>query len=294
MTSSRVLNTLVGAALFFFTHQSHAAVLNVDFEARDAGDRTHLGDDGVLSNSGGTVWNGVPFDTNLPGLVDEDGFSTSVSFQLTDFPAGQLDVDATNDLQDSGMTNGGFRIVNLNPGETYRLAIYVGFNTGFGVIDQNGGTPNICSGIPTYNLPGVAGPRGIGPVDYCLFTGLIPFDTGNGVFGIEVTTLDGLITGFQLAGSLAPVDLAVTQQLSASSPPIPAPGDDVVFDITVTNLSTEDAIDVMLTDVLPAGVTFDPSLSSTDCSESSGTVTCDLGDIAGGNATTAPDRRAVG
>ena len=57
-------------------------------------------------------------------------------------------------------------------------------------------------------------------------------------------------------------------------------GTPLTYTITVTNKSPITATGVILTDTLPAGVTF--GSVSTGCSESNGVVTCKLGDLSGG------------
>jgi len=55
-------------------------------------------------------------------------------------------------------------------------------------------------------------------------------------------------------------------------------GDDIQWAISVTNKGPDDATGVSVTDALPSGVTFVSATASVgSCSESGGTVTCDLG-----------------
>lgn len=77
-------------------------------------------------------------------------------------------------------------------------------------------------------------------------------------------------------GDPPPSDSDVTITKTASDP-TPHGGDLVTYTLLVENLGDADATDVEVTDVLPAGVTFD----SADplCSHAAGTVTCDLGTI---------------
>lgn len=59
-----------------------------------------------------------------------------------------------------------------------------------------------------------------------------------------------------------------------------APGDPLVYTITVTNAGPDEAADVTVVDTLPAGVTFDPGASDPSCVEGpAGTITCSLGDL---------------
>lgn len=75
-------------------------------------------------------------------------------------------------------------------------------------------------------------------------------------------------------------DLGITK--SDSADPVNA-GDSFNYIITVNNGGTAEAKNVVLTDTLPAGVTYVSSTSS--CSHVSGTVTCNLGDLAVGAST---------
>ena len=79
-------------------------------------------------------------------------------------------------------------------------------------------------------------------------------------------------------------DLSVTK---TGSPDAVVAGDSLTYTLTVTNDGPSQATGVILTDTLPAGVTFDganPSQGS--CSEAAGVVTCDLGSLAGGASAT--------
>jgi len=62
-------------------------------------------------------------------------------------------------------------------------------------------------------------------------------------------------------------------------------GDELLYDITVTNHGPEDAFNVTVVDTLPTAVTYINDTSS--CVEApAGTLTCDLGDIASGDSAT--------
>ncbi|MFQ5796053.1 MAG: CARDB domain-containing protein, partial [Candidatus Bipolaricaulia bacterium] len=81
----------------------------------------------------------------------------------------------------------------------------------------------------------------------------------------------------------AAANLAVTK--SASPDPV-AVESDLTYTVTVTNNGPDDATGVVLTDTLPAGVTFESVTPSPECSEAGGTVTCDLGTLANGTSAT--------
>ena len=76
----------------------------------------------------------------------------------------------------------------------------------------------------------------------------------------------------------ATADLALTK--SDSPDPVFSGGPQLTYTLTVTNNGPDTASNVVLTDTLPAGVTFESSTPGTDtCSESAGVVTCNLGDL---------------
>ncbi len=77
-----------------------------------------------------------------------------------------------------------------------------------------------------------------------------------------------------------PADVQITK---TASDPNPHGGDLVTYTLTVENLGDESATGVVVTDHLPSGVTFDSA--SAPCTQSGGTVTCSLGDLAGHAST---------
>ena len=84
-------------------------------------------------------------------------------------------------------------------------------------------------------------------------------------------------------------DLAVTK---VDDPDPVYFGDTITYTIDVVNNGPDAAVGVLLTDTLPAGVTF---VSAVGCTEAGGVVTCDLGDLAAAGTAqvvivvTAPD-----
>lgn len=60
-------------------------------------------------------------------------------------------------------------------------------------------------------------------------------------------------------------------------------GDEIAFDITVSNIGDGVARNVTLTDTLPAGITW--TEDSDDCSITDGVLSCDFGDLAAGDDT---------
>lgn len=204
-----MLRTTMGGilALAFaatFTVSASAAVVNVDFGL--PGDATHAGSDGILSD-GGTVWNGVVYDTDAPALLDESGGTTPIGLaylRSPNPPGPYMGLGVPNDLQDSGVLGSGFDLAGLVPDSLYSLAVYAGSGVSFNVQHAGGYAAGACPGFPTYALPGTAGS------DYCLLTDLAPAELSPGVFGFRLSGPTGAILGLQLLGATvapaAPVD----------------------------------------------------------------------------------------
>ncbi len=162
---------------------------------------TYSGDDGVLSSPGGTTWNSIPHLVDTLSLLDEFGIYTGVGITWSSTSYGAAtDSSATNELQNSGTSGDGFDITGLQFGGTYDLAIYAMPGAGGCVTDASGANCDFWTTGGAYNLPGVEGQ------DYALFTGLVPFDLGGGVWGIRLSEFDGAVSGFQVA---APVPVPV-------------------------------------------------------------------------------------
>jgi hypothetical protein len=169
--------------------------VNGDIEGGFASDTTYVGDDGVLSSTGGTAWNSIPNYVNQFGLLDEFGNPTSVGVTWTGSDFGPAtDPAATNSLQDSGTWGSGFDIVGLNPNLTYELAIYAMVNAGGRVTDAVSSSWDFwtISGAPTYVMPGIVGQ------DYAHYLALVPLLLDGGVYGIRLSNIDGAVTGFQI------------------------------------------------------------------------------------------------
>lgn len=79
-------------------------------------------------------------------------------------------------------------------------------------------------------------------------------------------------------GAPEPATLALVKTANVS---VAAPGDQVVYTLRAVNSGPGAARDVVVTDVLPTGTTY--VSGSSGCSASGQTVTCHLGDLAGGD-----------
>ncbi len=104
-------------------------------------------------------------------------------------------------------------------------------------------------------------------------------------FFVNVTNVAGAAAGdTQGLGTIQNDDLQSDLTISMTDSPDPVTeGNSVTYNIDVTNNGPSNATSVTVTDVLPATVTF--VSASTVCSNSSGTVTCSIGNL--GNGATA-------
>ncbi len=108
----------------------------------------------------------------------------------------------------------------------------------------------------------------------------------------NTAAVDALQRDTDFADNVASADTTVDPvadlSLTKSDSPDPvAAGSDLTYTLDVANAGPSEATAVNLTDTLPAGVTFhsaDPSQGS--CSETSGTVTCDLGTLEASSSAT--------
>ncbi len=90
--------------------------------------------------------------------------------------------------------------------------------------------------------------------------------------------VDALTDGLAVLYTLGTADLEITKSTTATTAAI---GDEVTYDITVTNHGPDDASNVTVTDDLPDSLTYvSATPSQGTCEEVSSVVTCNLGDIA--------------
>jgi uncharacterized repeat protein (TIGR01451 family) len=113
-----------------------------------------------------------------------------------------------------------------------------------------------------------------------------PIDTSTvGTFAFTVLAVDHAGNSSTVTHHYSVVvgdhDVAITK---TASPGNPRPGDTVTYSLKARNLSSATAEDVVITDSLPAGVTF--TSADAPCTENAGTVTCEIGSLAPGEEKT--------
>ena len=90
-----------------------------------------------------------------------------------------------------------------------------------------------------------------------------------------------IIGGAGVSLTQGPADLAITK---GDEPDPIGVGDELTYSLTVTNNGPDEATNVVVTDDLPAGVTFERTNTSQGSCTGTGPVTCNLGRIASGSA----------
>ncbi|WP_068108891.1 DUF11 domain-containing protein [Nocardioides dokdonensis] len=101
--------------------------------------------------------------------------------------------------------------------------------------------------------------------------------TATGTAGATTVTDDDSTTTPIVPVVAQDTDLVLTKEVDRAAP---RAGQDVTYTLTVRNSGPGDAADVVLTDVLPSGVTFGSATSP--CTQSAGTVTCAWESVAAG------------
>jgi len=113
------------------------------------------------------------------------------------------------------------------------------------------------------------------------YTTSTDFPTLNGYDSSFNGNYDAFVTKLVTGAPVASADLSVS---NADSPDPMLEGNTITYTIVVTNGGPDAATGVTLTDPLPAGTAF--ASASAGCLESSGTVTCSVGNLANGGSAT--------
>ncbi len=196
LRSIHCLSLVLSAAICIAGSASRAEVINIEIDPRDPPDPVYVGDDGVLSTTGGTVWNhlGLDFlnDVSKDNLLDEFGQPTDVD--VTFDATGSFDANFRPIELYAGGGTGILEIKSLDPTLTYDLAVYTtNANLSMTATDANGSTVQSTGATFDIELPGDQGE------EYVLFTGLVPFDLGGSILGLRIETGGGgRMAGLQL------------------------------------------------------------------------------------------------
>src|SRR4051812_30020197 len=143
------LGVVIVASIASFACVAQAVVVNSDFDKVGTG-TTHVGADGALSTTGGTVWNRVDIGINAANLLDQFGGASPVDVTFVGGSSTNTNASSTNNIQDVLYSGNGFIIGDLVPGGSYSFVAYVGGNTGFAVVDASGPHVTPFSNTPTY------------------------------------------------------------------------------------------------------------------------------------------------
>ncbi|MCE9626005.1 MAG: DUF11 domain-containing protein [Deltaproteobacteria bacterium] len=121
---------------------------------------------------------------------------------------------------------------------------------------------------------------------------IIPFGKGDIIFlGYDwfdsnpPDDVEGQDGGWQdvFAAALAEADLSVTKTVSDANVEV---DDEVTFTVTATNNGPSDAINAVVTDILPVGLTFVSATTTQGTCSGDTEVTCELGGLANGASAT--------
>ncbi len=142
--------------------------------------------------------------------------------------------------------------------------------------------------VAAFQSPGIPGPNPNCPADHNPRDVTLHGDSVVTVMASElVVCIRDTGVGFLLAPeelSLAIADLSITK---TDSPDPVTVGQNLTYNLAVTNNDPSAGSGVMVTDTLPTGVTFvSATPSQGTCTQASGIVTCNLGNLAGGATAT--------
>ncbi len=206
-----------------------------------------------------------------------------------DFPTANAVQGASAGVQDAFVTK-------INPaGSALVYSTYLGGSASEvanGIATDSAGQAHVSGGTNSTNFPTAAPVQAFGGAEDVFVTKLNAAGTGL----VYSTYLGGSLTerGHAVAVGSAG-DAYLAGQTSSTNFPVVNPiqasqagagdafvaGQNSTFQITVTNTGATDALDVVVTDALPAGVTFVSATPSQGSCPGTSLVTCNLGMIAG-------------
>lgn len=221
-----------------------------------------INNDGTIINIKGTISNDGTINNNSEGSI-----SNNVQGTITNKPGGLINNEGIIDIQP------GTLLSNSKDGTINNLA--------GGQIGDAGAIINDSEGLITNG-----GSITITPTGTINNSGTITNNIGGTIQNDgTINTCGGIINNVGTITGNAPVDLGCADlalTMTASEDLI-VPGEKFFYTLAVNNLGPSSAAHVTVTDTLPGVFPFDSASSSAGCSETipgSGTIICDLGDIA--------------
>ncbi len=127
---------------------------------------------------------------------------------------------------------------------------------GSGTVSSNPGNINCSSGVCSDNFnQGVSVALTATPDNGSTFDGWSGDCNGNGICQVTMDAIKNITATFNLAqgGTTSSADLSLTKEADNNEP---APLDTVIYSLTVNNAGPDTATNVVVTDSLPAGLTF--------------------------------------
>jgi uncharacterized repeat protein (TIGR01451 family) len=256
-------------ALVAWSSASHAATVRDDFSSR------------TWSNNDGTVnWNGdwIEVDGNSPPPSPTSGnvfIDTSGRLDLDDQPNTGGEPSVAREVNLSGAVSATLSFdwaTTSGVDNNDSVVVEVSSNGGLSwtTLENFNGISGSNSGSRTYNILAFASAN-----TQIRFRVNQRYNGGNESFLVDYVEIDFASTG---------TELSVTQ---TDTPDPVNVVSSLAYSLTVANAGPDDATGVVVTDILPAGVTFQSgSASQGSCSQNAGTVTCLLGNMAAGATAT--------
>ncbi|WP_216650057.1 SdrD B-like domain-containing protein, partial [Lewinella sp. W8] len=225
--------------------------------------------------------------------VENQGMVDAQNVVITDYiPAGLTYNAASNGLgwTDNGATASA-TIADLDAGQSTTIDIVFTVNGGTdgdvitnlaeisSAEDDAGGTPTDIDSTPDTDGTNDAGGEPGTPSDDAT--------TGNGTGApgdTEENTDEDDADPAQIM--VAPFDLALTKVVSMPADGVVMPGDAVTFTITVENQGMVDAQNVVITDYIPAGLTYNTASNGLGWTDNGATASATIADLDAGQSTT--------